>query len=60
MTLSKLHRCLGHISPGAAGDIVRLGMIGGIDLDMHSKAEFLRAMCTSRGHSETLPEEEPN
>jgi hypothetical protein len=40
LTLSKLHRCLGHISPAAARDIVRLGMVEGIDLDMHSKADF--------------------
>jgi hypothetical protein len=32
-TLSKLHRCLGHMSPAAARDIVRLGMVKGIDLD---------------------------
>jgi hypothetical protein len=55
MTLSKLHRCLGHISPAAARDIVRLGMVEGIDLDMHSKAEFCEPCARAKATRKPFP-----
>ncbi|KAF7372511.1 Retrovirus-related Pol polyprotein from transposon TNT 1-94 [Mycena venus] len=55
MTLSKLHRCLGHISPATARDIVRLGMVEGIDLDMHSKAKFCEPCVQAKATRKPFP-----
>jgi hypothetical protein len=43
MTISQLHRRMGHISAKAAKYMVKSGMVTGIDLDMESEPEF----CTS-------------
>jgi hypothetical protein len=56
-TLSKLHRCLGHISPAAAGDIVRLGMVEGINLDMDSKAKFCVPCARAKAVKRPFPKQ---
>ncbi|KAJ7686307.1 hypothetical protein B0H17DRAFT_846661, partial [Mycena rosella] len=55
LTLTKLHRCLGHISPVAARDIVRLGMVEGVDLDMQSKAEFCEPFARAKATRRPFP-----
>jgi hypothetical protein len=57
LTISKLHRILGHVSHPALHDAVTKGLVEGVELDSTSKAEFCEACMQAKATHQSFPKE---
>jgi len=57
LTISELHRILGHVSHPALHDAVTKGLVEGVELDSTSKAEFCEACVQAKATCQSFPKE---
>ena len=57
MTLYEAHRKLGHVSYTSVRNMVRTGMVTGIELDLSSKEEFCEACAKAKSDTQPYPKE---
>jgi hypothetical protein len=55
MSISELHRKMGHINHDDLRDMVRKGMVTGIELDMNSKPEFCESCTRAKATRKPFP-----
>jgi hypothetical protein len=57
MSLYEAHRKLGHVSYPAVKNMIRGGMVAGIELDPTSKEEFCEACAKAKSTTQPYPQE---
>jgi hypothetical protein len=57
MTLYEAHRKLGHVSYPVVRNMIRTGMVTGIELDLTSKEEFCEACAKAKSTRQPYPQE---
>jgi hypothetical protein len=60
VSVSDLHRALGHVVQPAVIDAVRNGLIGGVELFSHTKPEFCDACMKAKAVRQLFPAETKN
>ena len=60
MTISELHRKMGHINHDNLGMMVKDGLVEGIDLNLNSKPEFCKICIKAKAVRKSFPKKSTN